>query len=71
MACGKTSKCILQRCFPCVEVNDPSKQPKAPLINIRAGHPLEGVAIDKVGSTDLVVVGVSNHFTKFTQEGDG
>ena len=71
MACGKTSKCILQRCFPGVEVNDPSKQPKAPLINIRAGHPLKGVAIDIVGPTDLVVVGISNHFTKFTQEGDG
>ena len=30
----------IRRCGPCAEVNDPSKLPKAPLINIKLGSPL-------------------------------
>ena len=61
------------RCGPCAEVNDPSKLPKAPLINITSGHPLQRVAIDIVGPTPRSSSGhewllvVSDHFTKFAQ----
>ena len=61
------------RCGPCAEVNDPSKLPKAPLINIKSGHPLQRVAIDIVGPTPRSSSGhewllvVSDHFTKFAQ----
>ena len=41
----------VRRCVPCAAVNDPCKLPKAPLINIKAGHPLQRVAIDIVGPT--------------------
>ena len=58
---------------PCAEVNNPSKLPKVPLINIKAGHPPQRVTIDIVGPTPRSASGrewllvVSNHFTKFTQ----
>ena len=63
----------VRRCVPCAEVNDPPKRPKAPLINIKAGHPLQRVAIDIVGPTPRSTAGhewllvVSDHFTKFAQ----
>ena len=63
----------VRRCVPCAEVNDPCKLPKAPLINIKAGHPLQRVAIDIVGPTPRSTSGhewllvVSDHFTKFAQ----
>ena len=58
---------------PCAEVNDPNKLPRAPLINIKLGHPLQRVAIDIVGPTPKSSLGhewlrvVSDHFTKFAQ----
>ena len=63
----------VRRCVPCAEVNDTCKLPKAPLINIKAGHPLRRVAIYIVGPTPRSTSGhewfvvVSNHFTKFAQ----
>ena len=63
----------VRRCVPCAEVNDPCKLPKAPLINIKAGHPPQRVAIDIVGPTPRSTSGhewllvVSDHFTKFAQ----
>ena len=56
-----------------------SKQPKAPLINDKAGHPLQRVAIVIVGPTLISTSGhewllvVSDHFTKFCsgKESDG
>ena len=63
----------IRRCGPCAEVNDPSKLPTAPLINIKSGHPLQRVAIDIVGPTPRSSSGhewllvVSDHFTKFAQ----
>ena len=63
----------VRRCVPCAEVNDPPKRPKAPLINIKAGHPLQRVALDIVGPTPRSTAGhewllvVSDHFTKFAQ----
>ena len=63
----------IRRCGPCVQVNDPSKLPRAPLINIKSGHPLQRVAIDIVGPTPRSSLGhewllvVSDHFTKFAQ----
>ena len=32
----------VRRCVPCAKVNDPSKLRKAPLINMKAGHPHKG-----------------------------
>ena len=61
----------IRRCDPCAEVNDLSKQPKVPLINVKAGHPLQRVAIVIVGPTPMSTSGhewlpvVSDHFTKF------
>ena len=63
----------IRKSGPCAEVNDPSKLPRAPLINIKSGHPLQRVAIDIVGLTTkssldhewLLVV--SDRFTKFAQ----
>ena len=63
----------VRRCAPCAVVNDPCKLPKAPFINIKAGHPLRRVAIDIVGPTPRSTSGhdwllvVSDHFTKFAQ----
>ena len=63
----------VRRCVPCAKVNDPFKQPNAPLINIKAGHPLQRVAIHIVGPTPRSTSGhewllvVSDHFTKFAQ----
>ena len=63
----------IRRCSPCAEVNDLSKQPKAPLINVEAGHPSQRVEIDILGSTPKSTSGhewllvVSDHFTKFAQ----
>ena len=63
----------IRRCGPCAQVNDPSKLPRAPLINIKSGHPLQRVAIDIVGPTPRSSLGhewllvVSDHFTKFAQ----
>ena len=37
----------IRRCGPCAEVNDP----KAPLVNFKAGHPLQKIAIDIAGPT--------------------
>ena len=37
----------IRRCGPCAEVNDPSKLPRAPLINIKSGHPLQRVHMSK------------------------
>ena len=60
-------------CGPCAEVNDPPKLAKAPLINVRSGHPLKRVAIDIVDPTPrsssrhewlLVVL---DHLTKFAE----
>jgi len=56
---------------PCAEVNDPNKLRRAPLINIKSGHPLQRVAIDIVGPAPSSSLGhkwllvVSDHFTKF------
>ena len=59
----------IRRCGPCAEVNDP----KAPLVNFKAGHPLQKIAIDIAGPTsqstsghELLLV-VPDHFTKFVQ----
>lgn len=41
----------IRRCSSCAEVNDPSKLPKAHLINVKSGHPLQRVAIEIVGPT--------------------
>ena len=66
-------KMHVRRCVPCAEVNDTCKLPKAPLINTKAGHPLQRVAIYIVGPTPRSTSGhewlvvVSNHFTKFAQ----
>lgn len=63
----------VKRCGPCAEVNDPPKVPKAPLISVKSGHPLQRVAIDIVGPTPRSSSGhewllvVSDHFTKFAQ----
>ena len=63
----------VRRCVPFAKVNDPSKLPKAPLINTKAGQPLQKVAIDIVGPTPRSTSGhewflvVSDHFTKFAQ----
>ena len=63
----------IRRCGPCAEVNDPPKLAKAPLINVKSGHPLQRVAIDIVGPTPRSSSGhewllvVSDHFTKFAQ----
>ena len=60
-------------CVAYVEVNDPPKLPRAPLINVKAGHPLQRVAIDIIGPMPKSSSGhewllvVSHHFTKFTQ----
>ena len=35
----------IRKCGPCAEVNDPSKLPRAPLINIKSGHPLQRVGL--------------------------
>ena len=56
-----------------------SKQPKAPLINDKAGHPLQRVAKVIMGPTPISTSGhewlpvVSDHFTKFCsgKESDG
>ena len=64
-----------RRCVPCAAVNDPWKLPKAPLINIEAGHPLKRVAIETVRPTPRSISGhewllvVSDHFTKFAFHG--
>ena len=66
-------KMHVRRCVPCAEVNDTCKLPKVPLINTKAGHPLQRVAIYIVGPTPRSTSGhewlvvVSNHFTKFAQ----
>ena len=58
---------------PSAEVNDPCKLPKAPLINIKARHPVRRVAIDIVGPTPRSISGhewllaVSDHLAKFAQ----
>ena len=63
----------IRRCGPCAEVNDSSKLCRAPVINIKSGHPLQRVAIDIVGPTPRSSLGhkwllvVSDHFTKFAQ----
>ena len=63
----------IRRCGPCAEVNDPSKLPRAPLINIKSGHPLQRVAMDIGGPTPRSSSGhewllvFSDHFTKFSQ----
>ena len=63
----------IRKCGPCAEVNDLSRLPRAPLINIKSGHPLQRVAIDIVGPTPKSSLGhewllvVSDHFTKFAQ----
>ena len=60
---------LIRRCGPCAEVN----APKAPLINVKDGHPLQRVAIDIAGPTPQSTSGhewllvVSDHFTKFAQ----
>ena len=63
----------IRRCEPCAEVNDPPILAKAPLINVKAGHPMQRVAIDIVGPTlrsssghEWLLV-VLDHFTKFAQ----
>ena len=59
----------IRRCSPCAQC----KLPRAPLINIKSGHPLQRVAIDIVGPTPRSSLGhewllvVSDHFTKFAQ----
>ena len=59
----------IRRCGPYAEVNDP----KAPLINVKAGHALQRVAIDIAGPTPQSTSGhewllvVPDHFTKFAQ----
>ena len=59
----------IRRCGPCAQC----KLPRAPLINIKSGHPLQRVAIDIVGPTPRSSLGhewllvVSDHFTKFAQ----
>lgn len=63
----------IRRCGPCAQVNDPIKLPRAPLMNIKSGHPLQRVAIDIVGPTPRPSLGhewllvVSDHLTKFAQ----
>ena len=63
----------IRRCGPCAQVNDASKLPRAPLINIKSGHPLQRVAIDIVAPTPRSSLGhewllvVSDHFSKFAQ----
>lgn len=63
----------VKRCGPCAEVNEPPNVPKAPLISVKSGHPLQRVAIDIVGPTPRSSSGhewllvVSDHFTKFAQ----
>ena len=59
----------IRGCGPCAEVNDP----KPPVINVKAGHPLQRVAIDIAGPTPQSTSGhewllvVPDHFTKFAQ----
>ena len=43
----------IRRCGPCAQVNDPSKLPRAPLINIKSGHPLQRVAWSRVAAGGL------------------
>ena len=63
----------IRRCGAHVEVNDPSKLPRASLNNIKSGHPLQRVAKDIVGLMPRSSFGhewllvVSNHFSKFAQ----
>ena len=63
----------VRMCMACAEVNDPPRLLKAPLINVKAGHPLQRVAIDIIGPMPKSSSGhewllvVSDHFTKFAQ----
>ena len=63
----------IRKCSPWAEVNDPSKLPIAPLINIKLGHPFHRAAIDTVGPMPRSSPGhewlllVFDHFTKFAQ----
>ena len=57
----------IRRCSPCAQVNDPSKLPRAPLINIKSGHPLQRVATPRSSLGHEWLLVVSDHFTKFAQ----
>lgn len=68
---GEDVEMHVRRCAPNIEVNDPSKRPKAPLTNIKAGHPLQRVASRShtrrsTVDHELLLV-VSDHFDKFVQ----
>ena len=60
---------LIRRCGPCAEVN----APKAPLINVKNGHPLQRVAIGIAVPTPQSTSGhewllvVPDHFTTFAQ----
>ena len=57
----------------CARTKDPSHLPGAPLISVKAGHPLQKVAIDIIGPLSRSSSGhewllvVSDYFTKFAQ----
>ena len=61
----------VRACAACAQTNDPSHLPRAPLISVKAGHPLQKVAIDIIGplprssSVHEWLLVVSNYFTTF------
>ena len=64
------AKEYIRKCCPCLAFK--AKQPKAPLENIMASHPLEDVCLDYLclepgkGLEENVLV-VTDHFTRYTQ----
>ncbi len=41
----------IQQCETCQKTKNPTKNAKAPLINVKSGYPLERIGIDIVGPT--------------------
>ena len=63
----------VRACAACAQTNGPSRLPRAPLISVKALHPLQKVAIDIIGpqprssSRHEWLLVVSDYFTKFAQ----
>ena len=63
----------IRACAACARTNNPSRLPRAPLTSVKAGHPLQKVAIDIIGPLPRSSSGhewslvVSDYFTKFVQ----
>ena len=63
----------VRACTACAQTDDPSLLPRASLISVKAGHPLQKVAIDIIAPLPRSSSGhewlleVSDYFTKFAQ----